>query len=436
MPEKFAGAYRRKKCHTEPARLFSKQEKKLDVSGGWHDAGDYGRYAVTAATALASMLYAYEMFPDSFSESVDIPESGNGVPDILNECRWELEWLLKMQRYDGGVYHKAVTLSVADIVPPSADGNGVFVMEPSASATILFCAVTALAARIYKPTDQHFSRTLMAASLNAWEWAERQKELKPFKNPPEVCCLEYAEWCDDDFRDDIFWAASELYSLTGEKVYLNRMVKLYEQIDTTSFKKSSVGGFGSLSYLSNEKTKNPVLTEALKNAFVFRCENLLAVGKHSGYLTAMESDGYIWGSNKEIATRVITLAAAYRFTGNELYVPACTELINYLFGKNPMGTCYVTGFGACPPMFPHHRPSASDKIEAPVPGMLVGGPDSLRSDEYTRWHIPKGTPPARCYLDKEYCYSANNVSISWNASAVFALAFLDSLNPHTNDKKG
>lgn len=434
LTEKFAGTYRRRKCHTASARLFSKQEKKIDVSGGWHDAGDYGRYVVTAAAALGSMLYAYEMFPDTFAESINIPESGNGFPDILNECRWELGWLLKMQRGNGSVYHKAVTLSAADTVMPSADDDNVFVMEPSASATLLFCAVTALAARIFSETDGHFSRALQAASLNAWEWVEKQKELKPFKNPHGVSCLEYAEWFDEDFRDDIFWAASELYSLTGEKKYLNRMMDIYEQIDTTSFSKSAVGGFGALSYLTNEKTKNPVLTEALKNAFVFRCENFLALAKHSGYNTAMENESYIWGSNREIAGRIMTLAAAYHFTGNEIYISVCVELINYLFGKNPMGTCYVTGFGACPAMFPHHRPSAADHIDAPVPGMLVGGPDRLRSDEYSRWHIPKGTPPAKCYLDKEYCYSANNVSVSWNASAVFALAFLDSLN--NDNKKG
>ncbi len=92
-------------CHTGMASVYGTNEK-IDVSGGWHDAGDYGRYIVPAAKTIGDLLYAYEANPKLYSDNIGIPQSGNGIPDILDEARYELEWMMKMQRADGGVYHK------------------------------------------------------------------------------------------------------------------------------------------------------------------------------------------------------------------------------------------------------------------------------------------------------------------------------------------
>ena len=134
LEEKYAGVYKHGKCHVSPALLYDDKKTELDVSGGWHDAGDYGRYVTVGACAAAHLLYAYKMFPSAFeNRRLNIPESG--MPDILSECRCELEWLMKMQREDGGVYHKVTTERHAPFVMPEDDNGQLYVFAVSSSAT-------------------------------------------------------------------------------------------------------------------------------------------------------------------------------------------------------------------------------------------------------------------------------------------------------------
>ncbi len=119
LTEEYAGPYVHKACHVGKTVLWEDHDAVVEATGGWHDAGDYGRYITAGACALAHLLYAWRMYPEAFEgKSYDIPESGNGVPDVLNECRYELEWFLKMQRADGGVHHKLTTARHAAFVMP------------------------------------------------------------------------------------------------------------------------------------------------------------------------------------------------------------------------------------------------------------------------------------------------------------------------------
>ena len=102
LSEELAGGYAHPACHTPAARIYG-TEQFADVSGGWHDAGDYGRYVVPAAKAVADLMLAYTTAPSVFSESLNIHDSASGEPDILTEIRYELEWMRKMQHADGGV---------------------------------------------------------------------------------------------------------------------------------------------------------------------------------------------------------------------------------------------------------------------------------------------------------------------------------------------
>ena len=146
LEEKYAGMWTHEKCHSAPAVLWEDHSVKLDVTGGWHDAGDYGKYVTAAAAALAHLLYAWKMFPEAFRrQDLNIPGKPSNMPDILIECRWELEWLLKMQRFDGAVWHKATTAKHAAFVMPEDDREQMYVLPVSSSATADFAAVTALA---------------------------------------------------------------------------------------------------------------------------------------------------------------------------------------------------------------------------------------------------------------------------------------------------
>ena len=168
LEEKYAGMWTHEKCHSAPAVLWEDHSVKLDVTGGWHDAGDYGKYVTAAAAALAHLLYAWKMFPEAFRrQDLNIPGKPSNMPDILIECRWELEWLLKMQRFDGAVWHKATTAKHAAFVMPEDDREQMYVLPVSSNATADFAAVTALASGIYREFDKAFSGRLLKSSCAA-----------------------------------------------------------------------------------------------------------------------------------------------------------------------------------------------------------------------------------------------------------------------------
>ena len=193
-----------------------------DNIGGWHDAGDYGRYMVNSGVATGTLLWAWEIYgPRLKSIQLEIPETGNGTPDILNEVRWNLEWMLKMQDADGGAWHKQTSTHFPGFIAPDKDtlpseviGTGSAPYK-STCATADLAAVAAIAARVYKPYDPQFAARALDAARRAWQWTEQYPNVT-FRNPPGVTTGEYG---DSNCADERLWAAAELWRTTGEAAY-------------------------------------------------------------------------------------------------------------------------------------------------------------------------------------------------------------------------
>jgi endoglucanase len=117
----------------------------------------------------------------------------------------------------------------------------------------------------------------------------------------------------------------------------------------------------------------------------------------------------------------LQLLVANAFRADGRYVDGAADVVHYLLGRNPFALSWVTGAGTCSVMHPHHRPSGSDGIEAPWPGLLAGGPNLHRQDPAMRLMLRK-LPPARMYVDAQASYATNEVAINWNAPLVFVLA--------------
>ena len=206
LPRKHAGPFERGVCHTEESTFIGTDEKLL-LHKGWHDAGDYGRYVSAGAVAVAHMLYAYELFPEAFSEEVNIPESGNGVPDILNECRYELEFLSEMQDEDGGVHHKVTPMVFCGYVMPEDDNNDMFIFPVTSMSTADLAAVMCIASRVYERYDPAFARDCMHQAYMAGQWLMTHPENTDFHNPEGCITGEYTDASDTDER---MWAYAEL----------------------------------------------------------------------------------------------------------------------------------------------------------------------------------------------------------------------------------
>lgn len=411
-------------CHKRDAILYEAPDTKVEISGGWHDAGDYGRYVVAAAKAVADLLLAYEFFPAAFNNNINIPESGNHLPDILNEAKYELEWLFKMQNKEtGGVYHKAATQFFPGMIMPEEDAAPIVIYPVSSTATADFAAVLALASRLYEDKEKEFAERCLAASQKAWSWLVNNPEAKLFKNPPNMDSGEYGDKTDLDER---YWAAAELYRKTAKAEYHDYFKRGLSNLkDTNSFGWSAVGGYGTVAYLFTESSKVDVrIYELLKSRFIDRANTFVSISQKDGYKVTSLPHKYSWGSNMGLLNNAMHLIIANNLEPKEAYVETAIHQWNYIFGVNALSQCYVTGYGSKPIVHPHHRPSEGDGIDEPVPGLVSGGPCSGLLDAAAKKNCC-GMPPAKCFIDNAESYSTNEITIYWNSPAVFVAGFLN-----------
>lgn len=426
LDEKYAGVYAHPPCHTAPALLWEDESVALDVSGGWHDAGDYGRYVTAASCALAHLLYAYKLFPKAFGKSPkNVPESG--MPYILAECRHELEWLLKMQRADGAVYHKVTTKEHAPFIMPENDNGQLYVLPASSMATADFTAVCALASGIYSGFDAEFAQKLKKAAEISCGWLEKNPDFLGFKNPDGCSTGEYGE--RDDFSNR-FWANAEMYSLTGDPRFHESLQKsLDRKLWITGFGYAEVGGLGALAYILCDREKEAAIEKSMRSAFFGEARWWLkAAADKCGYGAAMHDTDFHWGSNMTAMRHGMLFAVCDALSGGSEFREYAAAQLHYLLGTNPTGYSYVTGTGEFRCRFPHLRPAHADGIEECMPGMVSGGPNRLPCDPAAKTLIPEGTPPMKCYADCVSCYSLNEITIYWNSPTVFVLAYLLSGN--------
>ncbi len=418
-----AGKFGHPQCHSTVARAWSDESYKKDVTGGWHDAGDYGRYVTAGAVAVAHILYSHILFPEAFSlQSLDIPESGSGMPDILSECKYELKWLMEMQREDGGVWHKCTTKVHAPFVMPQDDKAELFLFDVSSMATADFVAVCALAARVYEKYDKQFSDTLKEYALKSYEWLCNNPQFIGFSNPDGVNTGGYGERSDEDNR---MWAMAELYAMTGDNAYYKKM-REYVSFSTplAELGYGCVAGLASFCCLTCGKPTDCDMDTKMTGAFCQKAQQLVKLSDECGYGVAMFDQHYCWGSNMNVMKNAMIFIIADIFSKEKKYEKYIIRQADYLFGLNATGYSYVTGCGKNSSNYPHLRPAHADGIDECIPGFVCGGANSYPGDPDARILIPEGTPPMKCYADDVGCYSLNEVTIYWNSPAVFVLAYI------------
>ena len=391
----------------------------LASPGGWYDAGDYGKYVVNGALSTGQMLLLYALYPQAVADqTLHIPESGNGVNDLLDELKYELDWLLTMQDEDGGVFHKLTAKNFSGFVSPEAYDLDRYVIGKGTAASLDFAAVIAQSARLLAPTHELWSQMALGAAEKAWKWAQLNPQ-RAFSNPDDVKTGEYG---DTQFDDDFYWAAAELYLATQEAMYLNYLQsdkETYQHQPTNSWKFFTRNvAFASL--LIHQDLIDPKLYETLKKEHLLLSDSLLEVINHHPYRIALNT--FEWGSNSDILNQALLLCLAHQLTAEEKYLIGAEQITDYVFGKNATGYSFLTGFGSKRVRFPHHRPSGADRILKPIPGFIVGGPNGDRQDQQEVTYT--SALPAKAYQDVQPSYASNEVCLNWNAPAVFVLGYI------------
>lgn len=424
--------------HGSAATEKRPEGSRIASPGGWLDAGDYNKYIVNSGITMGTLLSLYEDFP-AFNKTLhlNIPESSNKVPDLLDEALWNLRWMLTMQDpEDGGVYNKVTNPGFDGMVMPHQTLNKRYVVQKGTAATLDFAAVTAQASRIFRsyPTQlPGLADSCLKASEMAWKWSKQNPNLeynqdamnKKFK--PEIVTGGYG---DRNFLDEWCWAAAELFITTGEKQY-------YDNIKVSStilLQVPSWPNVQTLAYYSLARFKDKLSKGLAKNDIpvvvkkVTELADRLVLDTDKHYLNTVMGKfarDFSWGSSSVAANQGVALIQAYQLTKNKTYLDHALYNLDYLMGRNGTGYNFLTGFGSKRVMNPHHRPSVADGIVDPVPGLLSGGPNPGKQDKCATY---RSDVPDECFTDDACSYASNEVAINWNAPMAYLAVAIEALS--------
>jgi endoglucanase len=402
---------------------------KISCPRGWYDAGDYNKYIINSGISTYTILATYEWFPEFCKRlRTNIPESGNGIPDILNEALWNVRWMLSMQDpNDGGVYAKCTDLRFDPFEMPWQDVQTRYVVKKTTAAALDFAAVMAQMARIaagFKKRLPGFSDSCRRSALNAWNWARQNPAVyynqRAMNAQYPDDSVKTGEYGDGNVSDEFAWAAAELFVTTAQDSFLTVANPLsVSEADLPGW--SNVRTLGLYTFANQLKQiAAKVDTNAVRSQVLKLANDLKSTMTSSAYRVVMgnRASNFGWGSNSVAANQGMILLIAYRLIGDSSYRDAALSNLDYLLGRNGTTYCFVTGFGIHPPLHIHHRISGSDGIDAPVPGLLAGGPNPQMQDRF-KVTTYLSSLPALAYADDMLSYASNEICINWNASLVF-----------------
>ncbi|MEU0133926.1 glycoside hydrolase family 9 protein [Streptomyces sp. NPDC006296] len=422
---------------------------RLDVSGGWYDAGDHGKYVVNGGISVAQLMSTYERTltaPDAESAELGdgalrVPERGNGVPDILDEARWEMDFLIRMQvpagePLAGMAHHKMHDAQWTGLpMKPHLDPQQRELHAPSTAATLNLAATAAQCARLYAPFDKDFADRCLRTAETAWAAAEQHPDV--YADPGDG--TGGGAYGDDDVRDEFYWAAAELFTTTGKDTYHRAVLSSALHGDTDAVFPAgggiawgSTGGLGVLTLATVPNGLTPAQLGEVRSVVTAGADRYAAQSRAQvyGLPYAPGGEDYVWGSNSQVLNNMIVLATAHDLTGGAAYQDAVLSGIDYLLGRNPLNQSYVTGYGERDSRNQHHRFWARQYDAAlpnPAPGSLAGGPNrtAAASGDPVAAEKLSGCAPAMCYVDDIGSWATNEITVNWNAPLAFIASYLD-----------
>lgn len=433
---------------------------ELDVTGSWFDAGDFGVYAVNMAISIWTLQHAYERLvaQDALDEAdwadgrLQLPETGNGVSELLDEARWGMESLLKLQVPEGGkawvpspgteitrdkpaklqeisasglVHHKLAGRKWPPLPswPWEADPERLL-YPPSTAASLGLAATAAQCARLWAGIDEAFASQCLIAARRAYAAAAAHPEIFASNNFDGS-----GAYGDTRLADEFAWAALELYQTTGDPSYLADL-----RANTAfggakdSFGWADVDLLPALTLGVVKDAKDAALSEHGRRLVLQAAEQIVEIKDSEGYRFPLRASEYYWGSNSVVLNRGLVLAIAFDLTGETRFRDAAVDGMEYLLGRNVLGQSYVSGYGTQAMRAPHHRIWAGAMDPAyplPPPGALSGGANNTAMADPVAIAMKGTCAPMACWADNVEAYALNEVAINWNAPLTALSIFLD-----------
>lgn len=419
-----------------------------DLTGGWFDAGDYNKYVTFASAPLHNLLWAYKENPDVFGDDWDIPESGNGIPDIIDEIKWELDWMLKMNNADGTTHIKMGSQNYAENVasPPSANTDQRFYGPTCTSASIAAAGVFAHAAKVLAdfPAYSSYVTLLETRAVASWNY------VLPLLNSDQL-----EENCDDisivagdadrdaaEQREEAITAAIHLFDLTGTDSYHTYVVSnagTTEPLQTNFWSGYKMPLNDALLHYTTLNNSDATLKSTILTSITTTSSNnwndFFGFSADDLYRAFMPDWAYHWGSNLPKAGFGVlnTLLVNYGInTGSHAdYTKKMAEQLHYFHGVNPMGLVYLSnmydlGGDRCVNEIYHtwfangtDYDHSLNSLYGPAPGYVSGGANA--NFTVTTLTPPAGQPDQKSYLD----FNDNFPMNSWEISepAIYYQAF-------------
>ncbi|MBS0237591.1 MAG: glycoside hydrolase family 9 protein [Proteobacteria bacterium] len=400
-----------------------------DLRGGWFDAGDYNKYTSWAARNIISLLRAYDENPGAFGDDYKIPESGNGIPDILDEAKWGLDWLVRMQNADGSLL---CVQSLSEASPPSAATGPSFYGPPTTSATLMGAAVFAYASKVLsvrpEPALKAYAADLAKRAKTAWTWATANPQVLYYNNdngrqPGSQGLASGQQEMDDAHRLAArFEAAVYLFEITGEEEYAKfaeanfaSIVPQWGPSQWDAVAQEALLHYARLPNASNA-VKSAIIAQFVTTMTQKGDQLPMVIGKNDPYRSPMKD--FTWGSNLSKATqaRLYELLASLAPDPKvaALAKSAAAEYLHYIHGVNPLGLVYLTNMKAAGAensavtmyhawfSYNSRRWSKVSGINpGPAPGYLVGGPNPSYAVDPCCF-APSGSPNYKCYMSAAF----------------------------------
>ena len=365
--------------------------QERNMVGGWMDAGDTDKYPPFNGDVIHPLLYAYTANPKVFTDDFGIPESGNGLPDLLDEVKFQIDWLIRMQFPDGSVPVKMGNIDYNGKQPLSKDMRTRYYGPKDSGATIYTCANFAHAARVYGkfPAWHKYAADLRAKALLAWTWY--QTHPRTYRSDTGEIKSGIANRSADEQDRMEAYAAIHLFALTGDTKYqaiIRKKVSKARQLSEYNWSPYETGAAEALvDYLTVpgadrdvvKQIREKLASSALSDHFAPKPEADL-------YRAWMEPTNYHWGSNTIRASwGVVSLFAAKNGTTKKQIQQNCldraADMLHSFHGVNPLGVVYLSNMGSYGAEHSlkyiyHERYGFGTAFsENPPPGYVVGGPN-------------------------------------------------------------
>lgn len=426
-------------CHQHDAaslKYLTGEDKPYKSVGGWHDAGDFGKYTNNGAFSVGMLLAAWERFtPTLATLTLPVPEHGQTasggtqpLPDFLWEVKWELDWLLNAQAAsgNGAVADKLTALNFESYgTMPEFDGSQRFLSGPGTAMAANFVAVMAAAARIYQSYAPDDAAKYLAAAQQSYAYLQTTSDpaVAANDNPNSSMNLFNTGHYTEGDSDNRLWAAAELWETTGDPAVLADFeTRAKNATFASDFDWPNVQNLGLYTYVLSQRTdkdsRDATVLAGLTSGLLSTADKLVTTAQANIFGRAI-GDNYYWGSNGSVGRSAMTLAAANAVSPDPKYLDAIQLQADFLLGRNYYDRSQVTMVGYNPPLKPHHGPSSGDKVADPWPGLLVGGANNSA----------KGigrpiTGSGYDWVDDAGEYEVNEIAINWNAPFIFATAAL------------